>query len=49
MRSLRRLDWYRLLCAMRVAVLTHRHLRVMVNLGNLPADHRLLTRRVGDR
>ena len=42
-RSLGDLDWYRLFAAVRVAVLMHRHLRVMVHIGRLPADHRLLT------
>lgn len=38
--------WYRLFAAVRVAVLMHRHLRVMVHVGRLPAEHRLLTRTI---
>ena len=45
-RSLEHLEWYTLYSATRVAALMHRHLRVMVHLGRLPAGHRLLTRTI---
>ena len=45
-RVLNDLPWHRLLSATRIAVLMHRHLRVMVHLGRLPATHRLLSRTI---
>lgn len=45
-RTLGHLAWFTLFSATRVAALMHRHLRVMVHLGRLPADHRLLTRTI---
>jgi aminoglycoside phosphotransferase (APT) family kinase protein len=45
-RRLRDLPWFRLFSAARIAVLMHRHLRVMVHVGRLPADHRLMTRTI---
>jgi aminoglycoside phosphotransferase (APT) family kinase protein len=48
-RPLRDLGWYHVFSAARIAVLMHRHLRVMVHLDRLPADHRLLTDTVATR
>lgn len=48
-RTLRNLKWYRGYSAARVAVLMHRHLRVMVHADRLPADHRLLVDTVATR
>jgi aminoglycoside phosphotransferase (APT) family kinase protein len=45
-RTLQHLAWFTLYSATRVAVLMHRHLRVMVHVGRLPGDHRLLTRTI---
>ena len=48
-RPLHNLGWYTLFAAVRIAVMMHRHLRVMVQSGRLPADHRLLTDTVATR
>ena len=48
-RPLQDLDWYLVFSAARIAVLMHRHLRVMVHLGRLPPDHRLLADTVATR
>jgi aminoglycoside phosphotransferase (APT) family kinase protein len=48
-RPLHDLGWYQLHSATRIAVLMHRHLRVMVHAGRLPADHRLLVETIATR
>ena len=48
-RRLANVPWYQLLAATRIAVLMHRHLRVMVHVDRLPADHRLLSDNIATR
>jgi aminoglycoside phosphotransferase (APT) family kinase protein len=48
-RRLVELGWYRRYSALRIAVLMHRHLRVMVHLGRLPADHPVFRDNVATR
>lgn len=48
-RTLGDLRWYRLYSALRIAVLMHRHLRVMVHLGRLPAEHPVFEENVATR
>ena len=43
------LRWATMFNALKVSVLMHRHLRVMVHHGRLPADHRILTDNVSTR
>jgi aminoglycoside phosphotransferase (APT) family kinase protein len=43
------LDWSTRFNALKVAVLMHRHLRVMVHAGRLPPDHRVLGENVATR
>jgi aminoglycoside phosphotransferase (APT) family kinase protein len=43
------LHWATRFNALKIAVLMHRHLRVMVHEGRLPADHRVFTENVSTR
>ena len=48
-RAMRPLGWYRLLAALKVAVLMYRHLAVAVDRGRLPADHPVLRENIATR